>query len=313
MRHSRCSMRGDVPVVQLDQGCRRRRPGVPTRGFRPPGSPRLPLSRARTSFGGFHAAGYPVSAPITDAWRNRIVGSGEEAPDQLLANPGELADPPEGPAGRPRRRARPGRLGPAGPGQPAHRLRRRRPRPRRGGAHPRRADRARAVRRPRRTRRRSSSRRSTRSGRWRGGTRRSSGRSWRTSAVDDAGLLALLGDLGGTDPKAGLTDPDEVPEPPEEPYVKPGELYARLRKTDPVGDARAAGRDLDDPRLLGRRRLGSQVNSVRRTPTISRKTPNMRCATTGSSDVPIRAPKKAPTRRPTAITTAAWRSTWPAR
>ena len=42
--------------------------------------------------------------------------------------------------------------------------------------------------------------------------------------VDDAGLLALLGDLGGSEPKAGLTDPDEVPEPPEEPYVKPGEL-----------------------------------------------------------------------------------------
>jgi len=28
--------------------------------------------------------------------------------------------------------------------------------------------------------------------------------------VDDAGLLALLGDLAGNDPKAGLTDPDEV-------------------------------------------------------------------------------------------------------
>jgi hypothetical protein len=43
--------------------------------------------------------------------------------------------------------------------------------------------------------------------------------------VDDAGLLALLGDLGGSEPKAGLTDPDEVPEPPEEPYVQPGDLY----------------------------------------------------------------------------------------
>jgi DNA modification methylase len=43
--------------------------------------------------------------------------------------------------------------------------------------------------------------------------------------VDDAGLLALLGDLKGNDPKAGLTDPDEVPEPPAEPYVKPGELW----------------------------------------------------------------------------------------
>ena len=43
--------------------------------------------------------------------------------------------------------------------------------------------------------------------------------------VDDAGLLALLGDLAASEPKAGLVDPDEVPEPPEEPYVKPGELW----------------------------------------------------------------------------------------
>lgn len=43
--------------------------------------------------------------------------------------------------------------------------------------------------------------------------------------VDDAGLLALLGDLGGGEPKAGLTDPDEVPEPPTEPSVQPGELW----------------------------------------------------------------------------------------
>ena len=40
-------------------------------------------------------------------------------------------------------------------------------------------------------------------------------------SVDGAGLLALLGDLGGSQPKAGLTDPDELPEPPDEPYVKP--------------------------------------------------------------------------------------------
>jgi DNA modification methylase len=43
--------------------------------------------------------------------------------------------------------------------------------------------------------------------------------------VDDAGLLALLGDLRGDQPKAGHTDPDEVPEPPDEPYVRPGDLY----------------------------------------------------------------------------------------
>src|SRR5674476_605028 len=43
--------------------------------------------------------------------------------------------------------------------------------------------------------------------------------------VDDAGLLALLGDLAGNDPKAGLTDPDDVPEPSESPYVKTGDLW----------------------------------------------------------------------------------------
>ena len=37
--------------------------------------------------------------------------------------------------------------------------------------------------------------------------------------VDDDALRALLGDLGSDDLKAGLTDPDEVPETPEEPYV----------------------------------------------------------------------------------------------
>jgi len=44
-------------------------------------------------------------------------------------------------------------------------------------------------------------------------------------SVDDAGLAALLADLAGDLPKAGLTDPDEAPELPEEPYVQPGELW----------------------------------------------------------------------------------------
>jgi DNA modification methylase len=58
--------------------------------------------------------------------------------------------------------------------------------------------------------------------------------------VDDAGLLALLGDLRGSEPKAGLTDPDEVPEPPEEPYVKPGELWR-------LGDHRILCGDATNP------------------------------------------------------------------
>lgn len=58
--------------------------------------------------------------------------------------------------------------------------------------------------------------------------------------VDDAGLLALLGDLRGDEPKAGLTDPDEVPEPPDEPYVRPGDLYR-------LGDHRILCGDATNP------------------------------------------------------------------
>jgi DNA modification methylase len=66
--------------------------------------------------------------------------------------------------------------------------------------------------------------------------------------VDDAGLLALLGDLAGNDPKAGLTDPDDVPETPEEPYVKLGELYVLGDHRLLCGDATSAD---DVARLLG--------------------------------------------------------------
>jgi DNA methylase len=41
--------------------------------------------------------------------------------------------------------------------------------------------------------------------------------------VDDAGLARLLADLAG--PRLGLVDPDDVPDVPEEPYVKAGELW----------------------------------------------------------------------------------------
>jgi hypothetical protein len=40
--------------------------------------------------------------------------------------------------------------------------------------------------------------------------------------VDDAGLRRLLADLA---PRKGLTDPDDVPEPSAEPYVNPGDLW----------------------------------------------------------------------------------------
>jgi DNA modification methylase len=63
--------------------------------------------------------------------------------------------------------------------------------------------------------------------------------------VDDAGLLALLGDLRGEEPKTGLTDPDEVPEPPREPYVQPGDLYL-------LGDHRILCGDATDPDAVAR-------------------------------------------------------------
>ncbi len=53
--------------------------------------------------------------------------------------------------------------------------------------------------------------------------------------VDDAGLRRLLADLGG--PKAGLTDPDEVPEVPAEPYVRANELWILGDHRLLVGDA----------------------------------------------------------------------------
>ena len=64
-------------------------------------------------------------------------------------------------------------------------------------------------------------------------------------SVDDAGLLALLGDLGGNEPKAGLTDPDEVPEPPADPYVQPGELWR-------LGDHRLLCGDATSPADVAR-------------------------------------------------------------
>ena len=84
------------------------------------------------------------------AWRNRIVGHGEEAPDQLLANPANWRLHP-----REQQQALAGALAEvgwvaAGPGQPDDRARRRRPSPSRACDQPRRADGAGDVRRAQR-------------------------------------------------------------------------------------------------------------------------------------------------------------------
>ena len=64
--------------------------------------------------------------------------------------------------------------------------------------------------------------------------------------VDDAGLAALLDSLAPQQPKSGLTDPDDVPAIPAEPYVKSGELWLLGEHRLLVGDATT-----DLARLMG--------------------------------------------------------------
>jgi DNA modification methylase len=78
-------------------------------------------------------------------------------------------------------------------------------------------------------------------------------------SVDDAGLLALLGDLAGNDPKAGLTDPDEVPEARDEPTVKRGDLFV-------LGDHRLLCGDSGDTADLARLLDGASIHLVNTDP-----------------------------------------------
>ena len=48
----------------------------------------------------------------------------------------------------------------------------------------------------------------------------------RDLSVDDAGLLALLADLAPLKPTVGLTDPDDVPPLGDDSGIKPGDLFA---------------------------------------------------------------------------------------
>jgi DNA modification methylase len=66
--------------------------------------------------------------------------------------------------------------------------------------------------------------------------------------TDNEGLRALLAELAGAGPKDGLTDPDDTPEPSEDPYVKPGDLWALGQHRLLCGDATSPD---DVARVLG--------------------------------------------------------------
>jgi DNA modification methylase len=66
--------------------------------------------------------------------------------------------------------------------------------------------------------------------------------------TDNEGLRALLAELAGAGPKDGLTDPDDIPEPPGDPYVKPGEMWQLGPHRLLCGDATKAD---DVARVLG--------------------------------------------------------------
>jgi DNA modification methylase len=66
-------------------------------------------------------------------------------------------------------------------------------------------------------------------------------------AVDDAGLRALLDELAASAPRPSFTDPDDVPELADAPYVQPGEMWQLDRHRILCGDSTNA---LDVARLL---------------------------------------------------------------
>ena len=66
-------------------------------------------------------------------------------------------------------------------------------------------------------------------------------------SVDSEALAAMLAALAPAEPKDGLVDPDDVPEPPDEAVTKPGDLWLLGEHRLLCGDA---GSEADLDRLL---------------------------------------------------------------
>ena len=66
-------------------------------------------------------------------------------------------------------------------------------------------------------------------------------------SVDSEAFAAMLAALAPAEPKDGLTDPDDVPEPPDEAITKPGDLWLLGEHRLLCGDA---GSEADLDRLL---------------------------------------------------------------
>jgi DNA modification methylase len=67
-------------------------------------------------------------------------------------------------------------------------------------------------------------------------------------SVDSEALAAMLAALAPADPKDGLTDPDDIPEPPDEATTRPGDVWLLGEHRLLCGDA---GSEADLDRLLG--------------------------------------------------------------
>jgi len=72
-------------------------------------------------------------------------------------------------------------------------------------------------------------------------------------SVDSEALAAMLAALVPAEPREGLTDPDDIPDPPDEPVTKPGDLWV-------LGEHRLLCGDAGSPQDLDRLLDGTRVD-----------------------------------------------------